>query len=88
MFCSSNNRCSQATSEVDHTPTENMVIDTPELDSKSDAFMSKQKKKVKRKHRRKKLYYETEGMRSMFFYWKLLLQHVCLLQYVAILMNL
>lgn len=59
---SSNNRCSQATSEVDHTPTENMVIDTPELDSKSDAFMSKQKKKVKRKHRRKKLYYETEDL--------------------------
>lgn len=67
MFCSSNNKCSQATSEVDHTPTENMVIDTLELDSKSDPFMSKQEKKVKRKHRRKKLYYETEGMRSMFF---------------------
>jgi hypothetical protein len=40
---------------------ENMVIDTPGLESKSDHFMSKQEKKVKRKHRRKKLYYETEG---------------------------
>lgn len=59
---SSNNKCSQATSEVDHTPTENMVIDTLELDSKSDPFMSKQEKKVKRKHRRKKLYYETEDL--------------------------
>jgi hypothetical protein len=57
---------------------ENMVIDAPGLDSKSDNFMSKQKKKVKRKHRRKKLYYETEGLRKMLYYSKLLLLHVCL----------
>ncbi|KAK2452577.1 S-adenosyl-L-methionine-dependent methyltransferase superfamily protein [Trifolium repens] len=61
-FVSTNDRCSQATSEVNHTPMENMVIDAPGLDSKSDNFMSKQKKKVKRKHRRKKLYYETEEL--------------------------
>ncbi|WJX15915.1 hypothetical protein P8452_06010 [Trifolium repens] len=59
---STNDRCSQATSEVNHTPMENMVIDTPGLESKSDHFMSKQEKKVKRKHRRKKLYYETEDL--------------------------
>ncbi|CAI8606490.1 unnamed protein product [Vicia faba] len=59
---SSNDRCSQATSEVDHTPMENMVIDTPGLDSKSDPFMSKQKKKVKRKPRRKKFDSETEDL--------------------------
>ncbi|XP_045804461.1 uncharacterized protein LOC123897747 isoform X2 [Trifolium pratense] len=59
---STNDRCSQATSEDNHTPMENMVIDTPGLESKSDHFMSKQEKKVKRKHRRKKLYYETEDL--------------------------
>lgn len=63
MFCSSNDRCSQATSEVDHTPMENMVIDTPGLDNKADPFMSKQEKKVKRKPRRKKFDYEIEGLR-------------------------
>ncbi|CAL5206027.1 unnamed protein product [Lathyrus oleraceus] len=59
---SSNDRCSQATSEVDHTPMENMVIDTPGLDNKADPFMSKQEKKVKRKPRRKKFDYETEDL--------------------------
>ncbi|XP_058725156.1 uncharacterized protein LOC131596510 isoform X3 [Vicia villosa] len=59
---SSSDRCSQATSEVDHTPLENMAIDTPGLDSKFDPFMSKQEKKVKRKPRRKKFDYETEDL--------------------------
>lgn len=63
MFCSSNERCIQAASEVDCTPLENMVIDMPGSDTKSDPFMSKQGEKVKRRRGRKKFYYETEGSR-------------------------
>lgn len=36
------------------------------LDTKSDPFMSKQEKKVKRRHRQKKFYYETEGRDKCF----------------------
>ncbi|XP_027189744.1 uncharacterized protein [Cicer arietinum] len=60
---SSNDRCIQATtSEVNHTPMESMVIDVPGLDSKFDPIISKQRKKVKRKQRRKKFYYEIEDL--------------------------
>ncbi|KAK7321688.1 hypothetical protein VNO77_32555 [Canavalia gladiata] len=56
----SNERCIQATSEVNHTPFEKMVTDISGLDTESDPF--KQGKKVKRRQRQMKLYNETEDL--------------------------
>ncbi|XP_020206108.1 uncharacterized protein LOC109791250 isoform X2 [Cajanus cajan] len=59
---SSNESCIQAAPEVNHTPLENMEIDTSELDTKSDPFESTKSKKVKRRQRQRKLYNEAEDM--------------------------